>query len=161
MALFERTRSGKGQVIDAAMVDGAAYLSTFIYKFWGKGRKINKCESDGKGMWGPRGTNMLDTGAHFYEVYKTKDNKYMSVGAIEPHFYSLLLKVKYKYIKGFNLKGLEIDPSSVPGQNDQDSWPAMKEKFQSIFATKTQSEWSKIFDGTDACVGINLNCVLH
>jgi alpha-methylacyl-CoA racemase len=82
LALYEREKSGKGQVIDAAMVDGAAYLSTFIYRFFSKG------------LWGPRGTNMLDTGAHYYETYKTKDGRFMSVGAIEPQFYALLLKVK-------------------------------------------------------------------
>jgi len=128
LALIERNRSGCGQVVDAAMIDGAAYLSTFIYKM----------NSDG--MWGQRGTNMLDSGSHFYEVYRTKDDKFISVGAIEPQFYDQLLK------------GLKLDSSSLPAQMDKSSWLKMKELFATIFASKTRMEWMTIFDGTDACV---------
>lgn len=129
LALVERARSGKGQIIDAAMVDGAAYLSTFVYNF------------RNAGFWSDeRGTNMLDSGAPFYETYETKDGKYLSVGAIEPQFYAALLE------------GLGLDAASLPPQLERTQWPATKEKFAAIFATKTRDEWCAIFDGTDACV---------
>jgi len=128
MAIYERTKSGKGQVIDTAMMDGAAYLTTFIYRMFSRG------------MWGPRGTNFIDTASPSYEVYKTKDDKYMAVGALEPQFYAELLK------------GLGIHPSSVGPQDDKQRWPETKEKFAKVFASKTREEWCKIFDGTDACV---------
>jgi alpha-methylacyl-CoA racemase len=128
-ALVERARSGKGQVIDAAMVDGAAHLSSFIYKF------------RAAGLWkDERGTNMLDSGAPFYDTYTTKDGKYVSVGAIEPQFYAALLK------------GLGLEPASMPHQLDQSQWPATARKFAEIFATRTRDDWSASFDGTDACV---------
>ncbi|KAJ3131663.1 hypothetical protein HK101_004688 [Irineochytrium annulatum] len=129
LALFERNKSGLGQVIDSAMVDGASYLSTFIMKM----RQ--------RGVWNaPRGENMLDTGAHFYETYRTKDGKFMSVGSIEPQFYKLLIN------------GLGLDPSTLPHQMDPNAWPEMKTKFRDVFLTKTRDEWVTIFDGTDACV---------
>jgi len=129
LALVERARSGKGQVIDAAMVDGAAYLASFVYQF------------RAKGMWrDERGTNMLDTAAPFYDTYETKDGKYVSVGAIEPQFYAALLK------------GLNLEAGRLPHQLDQAQWPAVKEKFAGIFKGKTRDEWAAIFDGTDACV---------
>jgi alpha-methylacyl-CoA racemase len=129
LALLERVQSGKGQVIDAAMVDGAAHLASFLFKF------------RSNGMWkDDRGTNMLDTGAHFYDTYQTRDGKYVSVGAIEPQFYAALLE------------GLGLDAASLPHQMDQAQWPAMRERFTTLFATKTRDEWSAIFDGTDACV---------
>ncbi|TPX67176.1 hypothetical protein CcCBS67573_g07575 [Chytriomyces confervae] len=130
MALLERNKSGKGQVIDSAMVDGAAYLSTFLVK-------MNQ-----GGMWNnPRGTNMLDTGAHFYETYRTKDGRFMAVGAIEPQFYKALLK------------GLGLPVEKYANEQlDMESWEPMKRKFAEIFATKTRDEWSSIFTGTDACV---------
>ena len=128
-ALVERARSGKGQVVDAAMVDGAAHLSTFIYKF------------RAAGLWkDERGTNMLDSGAPFYDTYATRDGGYVSVGAIEPQFYAALLK------------GLGLDPATMPHQLDHSQWPATARKFTEIFATRTRDEWSAIFDGTDACV---------
>ncbi|XP_004365096.1 alpha-methylacyl-CoA racemase [Capsaspora owczarzaki ATCC 30864] len=129
-ALQERARSGKGQVIDAAMVDGASYLASFVYGV----RET--------GMWdGPRGTNLLDGGAPFYETYKTKDGKYMAVGSIEPQFYRLLLQ-------GLGLDG----DSTLPEQLDKEGWPQLKERFTQIFASKSQAEWCAIFDHTDACV---------
>ncbi|XP_065717258.2 alpha-methylacyl-CoA racemase isoform X2 [Patagioenas fasciata] len=128
-ALYERTRSGKGQVIDASMVEGVAYLSSFLWK------------SQKLGLWNrPRGENLLDSGAPFYETYKTSDGKYMAVGAIEPQFYEQLIK------------GLNLDSDELPSQLSFSDWPEMKKKFASIFAQKTQAEWCSIFDGTDACV---------
>jgi alpha-methylacyl-CoA racemase len=134
LALLERGHSGRGQVIDAAMVDGAAYLSTFVYKF------------RNSGMWrDQRGTNMLDTGAPFYDTYRTKDGEFVSVGAIEPQFYAALLA------------GLGLDAAAMPQQMDQSRWPETAARFTEIFATKTRAEWCAIFDGTDACVAPILN----
>jgi alpha-methylacyl-CoA racemase len=127
-AILSARQTGRGQVIDAAMVDGAASLMTMTYTL----RQA--------GIWNDqRGTNLLDTGAHFYEVYETADGGYMGVGAIEPQFYAALLE------------GLELTNEEMPGQNDREAWPAMKEKFAAIFAAKTRAEWEAIFDGTDAC----------
>jgi alpha-methylacyl-CoA racemase len=128
-ALLEAARSGEGQVIDAAMVDGAASLMTMMYSF------------HQFGIWNEeRGSNMLDTGAPFYEVYETADGKYFAVGGIEAKFYAELLD-------GMGLAGDE----PLPGQMERDKWPAMKERFAAIFRTKTRDEWTAIFDGTDAC----------
>jgi alpha-methylacyl-CoA racemase len=129
LALVERSRSGQGQVVDAAMVDGAAYLSSFLYNF-----RSARLWSD------ERGTNMLDGGAPFYDTYVTKDGQYMSVGAIEPQFYAALLR------------GLGLDAATMPEQQDRSSWAATAAKFTEIFAQKTRDEWCAIFDGTDACV---------
>ncbi len=128
-ALLEAARSGQGQVVDAAMVDGAASLMTMIHSF------------HQFGIWNEeRGSNMLDTGAPFYEVYETSDGKYFAVGGIEPKFYAELLE-------GMGLTG----DTSLPGQMDRAQWPAMKERFAAVFRTKTRDEWTAIFDGTDAC----------
>ncbi|NXK82849.1 AMACR racemase, partial [Amazona guildingii] len=128
-ALYERTTSGKGQIIDASMVEGVAYISSFLWK------------SQNLGLWNrPRGENMLDSGAPFYETYKTSDGKFMAVGAIEPQFYEQLIK------------GLGLDSDKLPNQLSFSDWPKMKKKFAAIFAQKTQAEWCNIFDGTDACV---------
>ncbi len=129
MALFERTRSGEGQVIDAAMVDGAAHLSSFIFGF------------RGAGMWSDeRGTNMLDTGAPFYDTYETADGRYMSVGAIEPQFYAALVE------------GLGFTADDAPKQWDQATWSQTAATFTEAFKSKSRAEWTAIFDGTDACV---------
>src|SRR6185503_14777084 len=128
-ALVERSRSGKGQVVDAAMVDGAALLCTMFYAF----RKM--------GMWSEeRGTNVLDTGAHFYEVYETKDGKHVAVGAIEPQFYAELLA----------RLGLHDEPR-FSSQLSRDDWPAQKERLAQVFRQKTREEWCKVFEGSDAC----------
>ncbi len=120
---------GSGQVVDAAMVDGASSLMAMTHSFMNAG------------LWREeRGVNILDTGAHFYEVYEASDGKYVAVGAIERQFYEELLA-------GLGLSGVEL-----PSQMDRDQWPAMKERFAAIFATKTRDEWTTIFDGTDACV---------
>ncbi len=129
LALIERNNSGKGQVVDAAMVDGATNISTL---FWGL--LANHL------MTLDIGTNMLDSGAPYYQTYETADGKFMSVGAIEGRFYAELLK------------GLDIDPSTLPYQHDKGRWPEMRNRFAEVFKTKTRDEWVAIFDGTDACV---------
>jgi alpha-methylacyl-CoA racemase len=126
--LLEAGRSGKGQVVDAAMVDGAAVLMTMIYAFMAMG------------IWqDDPGTNILDTGAPFYEVYECADGKFLAVGAIETQFYAELLK----------RTGLEDE--ELPFQLDRPQWPAMKERFAALFKTKTRDEWAAILEGTDAC----------
>jgi len=127
-ALLECTKSGKGQVVDAAMVDGAALLTTFIY-----GLRAMGVWHDG------RGTNLLDTGAHFYEVYETSDGKYISVGSIEPQFYAELMR----------LSGLGNE--DLPHQFDRDAWPEQKERMAKLFKTKTRDEWCEIMEGSDVC----------
>ncbi|MGO8871702.1 MAG: CaiB/BaiF CoA transferase family protein [Acidimicrobiales bacterium] len=128
-AIISAQRSGSGQVVDAAMVDGAASLMTMTYTL------------RAAGIWNDRrGTNMLDTGAHFYEVYETSDGGFIGVGAIEPQFYAELLRL------------LGLDGEELPGQDDREQWPAMKLRFAAIFATKTRAEWEAVFDGSDACV---------
>jgi alpha-methylacyl-CoA racemase len=127
-ALLEAQRSGEGQVIDAAMVDGAATLMTMTHSF------------RAMGIWNDeRGTNMLDTGAHFYDVYETADGRYVSIGSIEPQFYAELLR----------LTGLEDE--DLPWQQDRAQWPAMKERLAAIFRAKTRDEWCEIMEGTDVC----------
>jgi len=127
--LLEAKTSGQGQVVDAAMVDGAAVLMTMFHAF------------KAMGMWSDeRGTNLLDTGAHFYEVYETSDAKFVSIGSIEPQFYAELLA----------LTGL-TDDESMPGQHERDQWPALKERFEVLFKTKTRDEWCEIMEGTDVC----------
>jgi alpha-methylacyl-CoA racemase len=129
-ALLEAARSGQGQVVDAAMVDGAAILMTMIHAF------------HASGIWNDeRGANMLDTGAPFYEVYETKEGKYLALGGIEAQFYAELLD-------GLGLAG---DPLFA-NQNDKANWPAMKERVAAVVATRTRDEWVAVFDGTDACV---------
>jgi alpha-methylacyl-CoA racemase len=129
-ALIERGTSGKGQIVDAAMVDGAALLCTMFYAF----RNM--------GMWSEsRGTNVLDTGAHFYEVYQTMDAKYVAVGAIEPQFYAELL----------TRLGLAHD-ARFQQQLDRDHWPDMKQGLAEVFLQKTRDEWCRLFEGSDACV---------
>ncbi len=128
-ALVSAQRTGKGQVIDAAMVDGAASLMTMTHMFLSHG------------MWeGGRGTNLLDTGAHFYEVYETADGKYMGVGAIEPQFYAELIRL------------LGLEGEDLPAQMDRESWPKMKIRFAEIFAGRTRDEWEEVFTSSDACV---------
>ena len=127
-ALVERGRSGKGQVVDAAMVDGAAALMAIIYG------------ALHSGWWkDERGVNMLDTGAHFYDTYETKDGKYVSIGSIEPQFYQLLLE------------HTGLAKQELPHQFDAERWPEMHERLAAIFRTKTRDEWCAIMDGTDVC----------
>ncbi|HVM52606.1 MAG TPA: CaiB/BaiF CoA-transferase family protein [Acidimicrobiales bacterium] len=127
-ALLDAQKTGTGQVIDAAMVDGAATLTAFVY-----GLKA-------MGMWTTeRGTNLLDTGAHFYDVYETKDGEHVSIGSIEPQFYAELRR----------LAGLDDDEWSA--QMDRSQWPALKEKIAAVFKTRTRDEWNGIMEHTDVC----------
>ncbi|KAG1669117.1 Alpha-methylacyl-CoA racemase [Nymphon striatum] len=127
MALLERERSGLGQVIDSSMVEGSSYLSTWLWR------------SQDLFIWGnKRGKNVLDGGAAFYNTYKTKDDKYMAVGALESSFYSELLK-------GLGINEEEFPQPSMLGQEAID-------EFSKIFSEKTQNEWVKIFENLDACV---------
>jgi alpha-methylacyl-CoA racemase len=126
--LLEAQKSGKGQVVDAAMVDGAASLMTAIYGMHGSGFWNNE-----------RGDNILDTGAHYYEVYETEDGKHVAIGSIEAKFYAELLRLS-------GLQGEEL-----PHQQDRKSWPKMKERLKTLFRTKTRDEWCKIMEGSDIC----------
>jgi alpha-methylacyl-CoA racemase len=128
-ALVEAGRSGKGQVVDAAMVDGSAVLTTMFHAF------------RAMGIWeDARGSNLLDTGAHFYDVYETADGRYVSIGSIEPQFYAELLEHT-------GLAGEE----DLPWQHDKVHWPALKERMAEIFRGKTRDEWCEIMEGTDVC----------
>ena len=129
-ALFEARATGKGQVVDTAMFEGAASLGNSLFVLMGMG--LYDAEHPG--------TNFSDSGTHFYDVYETKDQRYVAVGAIEPQFYAALLR------------GLELDPATLPKQMNRKQWPEMKSKFSEIFRRKTRAEWESIFAGTDACV---------
>lgn len=127
-ALLSARSTGVGQVVDAAMTDGSASLMSMTYSFMEAGMWVEE-----------RGSNMLDTGAHFYEVYETSDGGFMAVGAIERKFYATLIE------------GLGLDLAALPDQMDRSSWPSMKERFAALFATKTRDEWTSIFEDLDAC----------
>jgi alpha-methylacyl-CoA racemase len=127
-ALLERGRSSRGQVVDAAMVDGASVLMQMMY-----GMRA-------MGFWqDERGTNLLDSGAHFYDVYETRDGKHVSIGSIEPQFYAELLEKT----------GLEAE--ELPAQLDRSQWPKLRERLDAIFRTKTRDEWCAIMEGSDVC----------
>jgi alpha-methylacyl-CoA racemase len=129
-ALLEAQKSGKGQVIDAAMVDGAALLMTMMWGF------------RAMGMWSDaRGTNMLDTGAHYYDTYETSDGKWISLGAIEPQFYA-----------EFRQRAGLADDTDFDAQLDPASWPQLKEKLRLHFRTRTRDEWVALMEGTDSCL---------
>ena len=124
-ALLEAQRSGRGQVVDAAMVEGAALLAAMFAGFL----KV--------GEWSEtRGVNTLDTGAPWYDVYETKDGKYVAIGAIEDRFYRELIH--------------RLALPALP-QHDRAGWPKMREQFAKTFKTKTRDEWCKVFEGSDAC----------
>jgi alpha-methylacyl-CoA racemase len=128
-ALVEAGRSGKGQVVDAAMVDGAALLTTMIHAFLELG------------IWtDERGVNSLDGAAHYYDAYETADGKYVSVGSIEPQFYAELLR----------LTGLSDDPGFARPQ-DREQWPELKARLAAVFKTRTRAEWCELMEGTDVC----------
>ncbi|GAB2927975.1 CaiB/BaiF CoA transferase family protein [Nonomuraea fastidiosa] len=129
LALYERERTGKGRVIDAAMVDGAAVLFAMFY------------QAVQSGAWGPRGTNLLDTGAPQYDTYETADGQYLAVGALEPKFWAELLR----------RMGLDGDPG-LPDRNDPAQWPALRDRLAAEFRKRTRAEWEEVFDGSDACV---------
>ncbi|ALK35274.1 CaiB/BaiF CoA transferase family protein [Burkholderia plantarii] len=128
-ALLAAQDSGQGQVIDAAMVDGASYLMSLFYRLRAQGK------------WrGPRATNELDGGAPWYDTYKTLDEKWVAVGAIEEPFWQLMLTK------------LGIAPEGFLSRKDRSNWPAIRVTLERLFGEKTRDEWSAIFDGTDACV---------
>ena len=128
-ALYERELSGKGQVIDAAMVDGSSVLMSFLHGM------------RSAGLWeGERGTNILDGGASFYDTYETLDGRYMAVGSIEPQFYAQLLTK------------LGITRAPETNQLDQSRWASERLELAAVFLTKTRDEWTAIFDDSDACV---------
>ena len=127
-ALLETTRSGEGQVVDAAMIDGSATLMTMM---WGL-RAL--------GAWSDEmGVNVLDTGAPFYEVYETADGGFISLGSLEPQFYAELLS------------RTGMDKEDLPAQMDRDGWPRLRERFTALFMTKTRDEWCEILEHTDVC----------
>ena len=127
--ILEAQRSGRGQVVDAAMVDGAASLMTAFFGMMAAGLGSHE-----------RGTNILDTGAHFYEVYECADGRWISVAAIEGKFYAELLR------------RLDIDPATMPSQQmDRDHWPEAKARLAALFKTRTRDEWCALLEGTDAC----------
>ena len=128
-ALFETSKSGQGQVIDAAMTDGSALLMNAVFGIMNTGH----WSSD-------RGTNLLDGGAHFYGTYETQDGKWLSIGSIEPQFYALLLEKS----------GLGAD-ADLPKQMSRDDWPALQDRLTKIFKQKTRDEWDSIMLGTDIC----------
>jgi alpha-methylacyl-CoA racemase len=128
-AVLDARVNGQGQVIDAAMVDGASYLMSLFYRLRAQGK------------WqGPRATNELDGGAPWYDTYKTADNKWVAVGAIEEPFWQLMVTK------------LGMAPEGFPSRKDRNNWPAIRETLKKSFGEKTRDEWSAIFDGTDACV---------
>jgi len=127
-ALFEARASGKGQVVDCAMTEGAASLMSMFYGF------------KAMGMWADeKGVNLLDGGAHFYDTYETADGKWVSIGSIEPQFYALLLE-----------KASLSDPE-FQSQMDRSKWPSLKQKVAAVIKTKTRDEWDKLMEGSDVC----------
>lgn len=127
-ALLEAQKSGKGQVVDAAMVDGAAALMAMFFSM-----------SAGGAFTEQRGTNLLDGGAHFYDTYETGDGKHICIGSIEPQFYALLIEKA------------ELDPTEFAPQMNAAEWPRLKAKLTEVFKTKTRDEWCAIMEGTDVC----------
>ena len=135
-ALFEARASGKGQVVDAAMVDGAASLMSFIH-----GMMASGFHTPG------RGTNMLDTGAHFYDVYECSDGGWITLGSIEPQFYAELLD------------RLGLDAERFANQNDRSLWPELSEEIAAVVRTKTRDEWDAVLEGSDVCYAPVLTAV--
>jgi alpha-methylacyl-CoA racemase len=128
-ALLEAQKSGLGQVVDAAMVDGAAYLMALMYGM------------HAQGVWrDERGVNLLDTGAPWYDTYETKDGKWLAVGAIEQRFYA-------EFVKGLGLSAAEL-----PAQHDRSQWPRLHRSFAEAVRQRTRDEWERVFAGSDACV---------
>ena len=126
-ALLEAQKSGKGQVVDTAMVDGAASLMAMFFSM------------AGRGFDDERGTNLLDGGSHFYNTYETKDGQHVCVGSIEPQFYQLLVEKA------------GVDANRFGPQMDRDRWSGFKDELEDVFKTKTRGEWCEIMEGTDVC----------
>jgi len=128
-ALYQRSRSGLGQVVDAAMIDGVASLMGFVY------------ELRAAGLWGgPPGENLLDTGAPFYDVYACSDGGFLAVGCLEPQFYAAFLR------------GLGLSADDLPAQYDPAGWPVLRARFAELLASRPRDEWAAVFADTDACV---------
>lgn len=127
-AMYEAAQSGKGQVIDASMVEGSALMMTMFYGLYAAG-----------GWSDQRGTNLLDSGAHFYDTYETSDGKWIAIGPIEPQFYRLLLEK------------MEVIDTVFDEQMNRERWPELKEMLAPLFKTKTRDEWCEILEGTDVC----------
>ncbi|PXY18729.1 CaiB/BaiF CoA transferase family protein [Prauserella flavalba] len=127
-ALHEITRSGRGQVVDAAIVDGVAHLMASPYSLLAGGAWNDE-----------RGTNLIDSGAPFVDVYETADGRHVAVAALEPPFYAQLLGL------------LGLSDEDLPGQWDRAGWPCLRARLAEVFATRTRDEWAQVFDGTDAC----------
>jgi len=127
-AMLEAQKSGKGQVIDVAMTDGSAVLMSIFNTLNAMGLQSTE-----------HGANMLDSGAHYYDVYETRDGKYISIGSIEPQFYALLIEKA------------ELDAQEFAPQQDRAQWPHLKEKITEVFKTKSRDEWCEIMEGTDIC----------
>ena len=128
-ALWERERSGRGQVVDAAMVDGVSMLSQLVWSM----RGVGAWQDDA-------GVNLLDGGAPFYDTYACADGRHVAVAALEPQFYATLLA------------GLGLDPQTLPPQLDPTSWPELRRRFAEALRTRTRDEWAEVFAGVDACV---------
>jgi alpha-methylacyl-CoA racemase len=128
-ALWEAARSGEGQVIDAAMVDGSAVITTMLHGMMAQGRWRDEA-----------GANFADSGSNYYDTYECADGRHVAVGAIEGPFYAELVS------------GLGFDPADLPDRRDDANWPALKERFGAVFRTRTRDEWAERFAGTDACV---------
>ncbi len=126
-AILEAQKSGKGQVLDAAIIDGVLIQMGIFYAL------------HAGGLWSEHGTNMVDGGSHFYNIYETSDGKWISIGSMESKFYQLLLELA------------EIDDPEFDNQMEMSKWPELKTKFEAIFKTKTRDEWCKIMEGTDVC----------
>jgi alpha-methylacyl-CoA racemase len=128
-ALWERQTSGKGQVVDAAMVDGSSVLAQMMWHM------------RTSGIWSDvRGTNMLDGGAPYYDTYECADGRYVSVGAIEPQFYAAMLA------------GLGLEGADLPPQNDAARWPELRALLTKAFGAHDRDHWAKVFADSDACV---------
>jgi alpha-methylacyl-CoA racemase len=127
-ALLEAQRSGRGQVVDAAMIDGASLLATMFAGMAAAGRWQDQ-----------RGSNSLDSGAPYYDTYETRDGRYVAIGANEPKFYAVLLE------------RLGLAGETLPAQSDRAGWPALRARFAQVFRTRTRDEWCAAFEGTDAC----------
>ncbi len=128
-ALIERSTSGRGQVVDAAMVDGAALLMGPLFGAWASG------------FWSAeRGTNLLDSGAPFYDCYRCSDDRWIAVAAVEPQFFSELID------------GLGLDPNGLPDQHDRTRWPELRGRIAAVVASRTRDDWAEVFAERDACV---------
>ena len=135
-ALLEAQRSGKGQVVDAAMVDGSAVLMSMFWAF----KNVGMFDENA------RGTNLLDTGAHFYDVFECADGEWVSIGSIEPQFYALLLEKT-----GIVADADSSTAAEFAAQMDRSKWPQLKERLAAVFRTKTRDQWNDIMEGTDVC----------